>query len=422
MTVKILVCDDQDPNSIITAVMQAGIEKPDYFTTKELSENLDELFANANSVFGPEGSKKTSSEFDKYDLILLDFGLTTLKDFPHRLTAEHVAGYMRALTKADYVVSLNKLPNVDFDLKYLMGDFDTRADLALNTELLSLKGLWNGEPNKDEFCPWYWPCLQEAANRRKKQVDVVREYIDQPILTTLNFPEQVISELGSQALAFLSPHVFERKIEKRGVREATFWDQFLNSSRTLSEDDRSGLLGVEKAELANQCPSDDPDVLDVVARVVAGELDFWFRRDILGPQNLLIDAPHLQMKYRFRPNENGAPNLHEWSRVAREWHAPYGLDPEFFGSVKDAEFCLWFVWSDKPCFWLPMIESSDAFESLADLNAERQTEIVFCEDIRSFRPRLDTQRFETALGRGIDVRYVFGCKHYDYSPLSQMAR
>ena len=417
---RILVCDDQNPHTIIDAVTQADIDQPDYWEKGELSDNLAGLFENANSALSSEGIKTTKTGFDDYDLILLDFGLTALDKFPHRLTAEHVAGYIRALTKASYVVSLNKLPNVDFDLKYLLGDFDTRADLALNTELLSLKGLWNGTPDKGEFCPWYWPRLEEAAKRREMQVEIVREHIREPILTTLNFPEQAVKELSPQALAFLSP-VLEERTTFENVSEATFWQHFLHSSRTLSEDDRSGLLGVGKADLATCDPSNDPETLEVVSRVVAGELDFWFRRDILGPQRLLIDAPHLQLKYRFRPSEHGAPVLDEWSRVATEWSEPYGLDPEFFEAVKGAVFSPQLVWTDKPCFWLPMIESDEEFENLADRHSERQTEIVFCEDIRSFVRRDDARRFETALGRGIDIRYIARKNDYTYSPLSQMA-
>ena len=421
MTVKILVCDDQDPDSIVEAVPEAVIEKPDHWEPARLAENLDGLFENANSVFGQEGNKETNSEFDEYDLILLDFGLTALEAFPHRLTAEHVAGYIRALTSASYVISLNKLPNVDFDLKYLLGDFDTKADLALNTGHLSSKGLWNGEPDKGEFCPWYWPRLQDAAKRREAQIEIVRNHMKAPILATLNFPEQAIRELAPQSLAFLSPLVEEGE-SLEYVGEATFWKHFLHSSRTLSEDDRSGLLGVKKGELGACDPPNDEAIIEIVSRVVAGELDFWFRRDILGPQKLLIDAPHLQMKYRFRPNERGAPNLDEWSRVANEWQAPYGLDLDFFRTVKDAEFRPEFVWTDKPCFWLPIIESNEDFDMLADENDERQTEIVYCEDIRSFVRRNEAQRFETALGRGIDIRYVANYIDYNYSPLSQMAR
>jgi hypothetical protein len=49
---------------------------------------------------------------------------------------------------------------------------------------------------------------------------------------------------------------------------------------------------------------------------------------------------------------------------------------------------------------------------------------VFCEDTRRF---VDTKksaahRFETALGRGIDVRYIEKLAEFDYSPKSQLAR
>ena len=427
LTVRILVCDDQNAQSIMDAAKAADIGKLHDIREADLPKELEALFELANTVFSPESSHDAtnSTGFDDYDLILLDFGLTELDRFSHRLTAEHVAGYIRALTSAGYVVSLNKLPNVDFDLKYLLGDFDTTADLALNTNLLSQKGLWDGSPEQGEFCPWYWPRLNGAAARRKKQIEIVKANIDKPILKTFNFPDEVIKQLSLQAIAFLSPLVEETGTDC-DIKDVTFWHQFCHSNRTLHKADRFGLLGkINGGELPLEAPKCER-IRGVVARVVAGELDFWFRRDILGPQRLLIDAPHLQMKYRFRPNENGAPILDEWSKTASEWTRPYGLDTVFFNTLETAEFKQLesdqdMIWTDKPCFWHPLIESTTAFQDLAERYQKRQHGIVFCQDTRRFVARDSARRFETGIGRGIDIRYIEKKEEYNYSPASQLA-
>ena len=39
--------------------------------------------------------------------------------------------------------------------------------------------------------------------------------------------------------------------------------------------------------------------MEIIARVVAAYIDRWFRRDVLGPQEALVDLPHLLMRLPF---------------------------------------------------------------------------------------------------------------------------
>lgn len=431
---QILAIDDRDPETIVATINEAvafevtapGKDDPE---KTELTAFLTQLFDAAKIAFEGDPSSAKTDSFSNIDLVILDFGLTTLSGFGVRLTAEHIAGYIRALTDVPYVVSLNKLGDVDFDLKYLLGDFDTRADLALNTKLLRIPGLWSGETEAGKFCPWYWPRLNEAAKRRKAQIEFIKENLDQPILQSLNFPEDVVEQLSLQAIAFLSPDADDGEGHGHGnVRDVTFWQHFRSSNRTLIRDDRRGLFGGPDAEIPLTASGDD-NIRTIAARVVAGELDFWFRRDILGPQRLLIDAPHLQAKYRFRPGEGEKANPEAWTGTEKEFTPKFGLAAEFYNIIKDFEFKQAYgqvdlVWTDKPCFWLPQIEKSDAFDLLAANHPKRQNNIVFCEDTRQF---IDSKtnavnRFETALGRGIDVRYVQKIDDFQYSPQSHLAR
>lgn len=425
MTIRILAIDDRDPESIQKAASEAGIEEVDI--PHNLEQLLRDLFDLSKEVFTGNATANRIAEFS-CDLVLLDFGLTTLK-FDFRLTAEHIAGYIRALTDVPFVVSLNKLGNVDFDLKYLLGDFDTRADLALHTDLLANPGLWSGQVKAGEFCPWYWPRLNEAARRRRAQIEFIKRNLDHPILESLGFPDEAIEQLSLQAIAFLSPEADDGGANGAGsVREVTFWQHFRSSNRTLIRDDRRGLFGDPPVEIPASAEGVEDNIKTIAARVVAGELDFWFRRDILGPQRLLIDAPHLQAKYRFRPGEGDDADPEAWSATAKLLVPPYGFSKEFFQAIKASEFGqrhdgVDLIWTDKPCFWLPQIEDSDEFIQLAEKHPKRHNNLVFCEDTRRF---VDTKkstphRFETALGRGIDVRYIEK-PGPGYSPKSQLAR
>jgi hypothetical protein len=435
MTLRILAIDDRYPKEILAKVREATAEEvyapsenePD---RQELKKLLRQLIDLAKLAFGGKCDYEDANEFNNYDLILLDYSLTEVEGFDIRLTADHLAGYIRALTDAPYVVSLNKLKGVDFDLKYLLGDFETKADLALNTEHLSIKGLWSGAVGDGDFCPWYWPRLQEAANRRRNQVNFVEEHIDDSILHSLGFPEEAIEQLSSQAIAFLSPEAGDRQTNGRNsVQNVTFWQHFRSSSRTLARDDRCRLFGGPDTEIPKTAKGLSDNVKTIAARVVAGELDFWFRRDILGPQRLLIDSPHLQAKYRFRPGEGDDADPQEWSATAKELIPNFGLADEFYDTIKAFEFKqthgeVDFIWTDKPCFWLPQIEACQAFIDLAEQHPKRQNNLVFCEDTRRFVniKEISPYRFETALGRGIDVRYIENLEEFNYSPRSQLAR
>src|SRR5207244_1753722 len=116
-------------------------------------------------------------------------------------------GYIRAFTSTPYIISLNKNPDIDFDLRYLIGDYATRADVALNTHHLSNIALWTGDQKKAKsgFLPWYWPRLDKVSDRRRKQVEFVRKYLDDSIMTTFGFDDEAIGFLSPRATGSLSP-------------------------------------------------------------------------------------------------------------------------------------------------------------------------------------------------------------------------
>lgn len=427
---NVLVCDDRDDADIVAAINDAtgarnlSVEAVTLVGTT-LGEKIVEFFDQVRELLDGKGEiREIKSAFDSAEIVLLDYGLTTLPGFKVRLTADMVAGYIRAFSDAAYVVALNKNPNIDFDLKYLLGDFDTRADLALRTDHLGEPGLWDGQNDSDtDFCPWYWPKLCRAPGRRTQQIDVVEQNLDASILHTLRFPPEVLPHLSRQAIAFLSPladdeHERAPEAEAMSVANITFWNHFQRSNRTLPRNDREALLRRYGANLEDSAPPKDPALRKIAARVVAGELDFWFRRDILGPQKLLIDPPHLQAWLRFRDGED-ADDLSAWNRTAVELQEPYGLDSRIVAALPEQAKFVDQPWTDCPAFWLPLIEEDEEFDKILE-NANRTSNYVFCEDIRRFLPRSECTRFVSELTKGIDVRYV---KKLDkqYSPASQFA-
>ncbi|MBB3952639.1 hypothetical protein [Aureimonas jatrophae] len=426
--VRLVGCDDRSPDLIEKSVEDSGVlasgaARLDPLAPDVLKEQIKSLFSDVRECLKqrrlPEGGA-FQSRLGQADILLLDYGLTQFPDFGIRLTAEHLAGYVRAFTDTPYVVSLNKLKNVDFDLKYLLGDFDTRADLALKTEHLAVSGLWTGVVGEGVFCPWYWPKLLDAPARRRAQVQIVKERMNESILSTIGMPASCVSFLSRQAIAFLSPFGQEAPTGgTKDVREVTFWDHFLSSNRTLPDDDRREILASADVDVAaTECPDDDA-LRTIVARVVAAELEFWFRRDVLGPQQLLIDPPHLQARLRVARGD-GRDTAENWSDTARRREAPFGLDEQSYGTITEPGMHE-SPWVDGPSFWLPIIEETPEFLRISE-EAIRFNELYFCEDTRRFRPRGETSRFVTDLTKGADIRFVERVDPYVYSPASLFAR
>ena len=111
---------------------------------------IDALFERARRLLNRQWTlsratlKGTVFEPSDFDIVVLDNNLAALEVSGARQTAESIAGYIRAFTNIPYIVSLNKNPEVDFDLRYLLGDYQTQADVALNTDHLANRALWRG--------------------------------------------------------------------------------------------------------------------------------------------------------------------------------------------------------------------------------------------------------------------------------------
>ena len=193
-----------------------------------------------------------------------------------RLTAETIIGYLRAFTDVPYIVSLNKNLHVDFDLRYLFGDYQSLADLALNTEHLSNGRLWD-EESRDVFAPWYWPRIVDAVARRREQIDFLAKKFERLVWKALDFPPEADDYLSLRAKSRLSSR-------EPDLREASF-EVFFDSSSALppAEIEKLKKLAGQDVEFAQRA----------VRQMSASEVDRWIRRDVLGPQDVLIDLPHL---------------------------------------------------------------------------------------------------------------------------------
>lgn len=389
---KILVCDDladraKEIAETVKEANQGDIDVQEPLVKDKFIEELKKLFGRAKRCLADPQSYNESEKlrFDDVDIVIIDNNLANLDVDGTRLTAESIVGYVRAFTSAAYLVSLNKNPDVDFDLRYLVGDFTTRADLALNQEHLANPALWTGNPSdaKDGFFPWYWPCLSKVADRRRDQVDFVINRLDEAIFSALKVPtEEVMGFLSLHARGALSPEALSDGQGEEGASLVglTFRDVFVARDRSLPiKDDRESLVNV-----------DSHIIRAVIGRVVAADIDLWIRRDVLGPQDALIDVPHLLSRFPLLLGTR-ASDVAGWNGSLGTSAPPFGMEPDLYEQhIAGAKLQL-DVWVPSPAFWWPKIKASEKLNELfVQAKQEEWADVVFCEDRSIFVERTPT--------------------------------
>jgi hypothetical protein len=428
--VNILVCDDKKErcDEIISSIREGTQFDPQPLVEDELSKELEKFYAALKPRLNDPATWQPLPElrFDNTDIIVLDNNLALLELKGTRLTAESLIGHIRAFTSATYVISLNKNSDVDFDLKYLIGDYETQADVALNTKHLANPALWTGDQASatDDFIPWYWPRLQFVADRRRAQVNFVLEHLDDPILTALKFPDEAIGFLSRHAIGTLSPRAVLERMQDTDIpiRELTFRDVFTDNERTLPVQEER--LRLSESEGGNR------EIRNIMARDVAARLDLWFRKDVVGPQDALVDVPHLLSRFPFLLGER-AKSVDEWNKSVSANTAPYGMEPQLYEQYLQEnrytpEYEFWVPTA--PCFWWPKLKAEDKLNEYFFTAKEGDwADVVFCEDRSQFLERVKADdnspvEFPTEFEGSWTQRYVSPTKDIQYSPRRRLAQ
>lgn len=425
---RILVCDDEQKRfeEIARSIRDAGQPVPDALVGEDLTKVLTTLFKGIRSCLENPAQFKGMQQtpFDGADVVILDNNLAHLEVPGTRLTAETIAGYVRAFTGAAYVVSLNLNPDVDFDLRYLVGDYSTRADLALNTNHLTNPGLWTGDLKsvKDMFLPWYWPRLSFVAQQRAQQIDFAHKHLDQSVAGALAFDDVAISFLSRHAQGALSPEAVTDDSTTAGsvpFNKVTFRDVFISKDRSLPiKDERQNLSEAER--------NGNAILRNVLARVVAADMDLWFRRDVIAPQEPLVDIPHLLVRFPFLLGD-GAADPVTWNNAAHSSIAPYGIEKGLYDKhIAPARFEQ-AMWTKTACFWWSRLKMDEQLNSLLlDAKQTDWADVVFCEDRSAFlerEPKAGTppSEFPAEFEGAWQQRYVARVASYKYSPRSRLA-
>ena len=428
---KILVCDDEPSRGeeIANSIREGRNIEPILLVADDLRDELRKLYKAINPYLNDPSNYDDQPNvlFNDFDIVILDNNLALLDPEGARLTAESFIGHIRAFTSTAYIISLNKNPQVDFNLKYLVGDYQTQADVALNTKHLANPALWSGDQSAatSGFIPWYWPRLNSVADRRRRQVQFVLDHLEDPLLKSLNFPDEAIPFLSRHALGTLSSTAVLDPTESEDVpvRDLTFHHIFTETERSLPVQN-------EREELADAAVGNKL-IQELMARDVAARIDLWFRKDVVGPQDALVDLPHLLIRFPFLLGDK-AREISEWNKAINTRSAPYGLVEGLYEEYLNEnrfppEFDFWLPSS--PCFWWPQLKAADELNEYFFKAKEGDwADCVFCEDRSQFLPRINEDgsspiEFATEFEGSWTRRYISFIADEDiqYSPRTRLA-
>ena len=423
---KILVCDDERTRGedAVEAISSTGLDlEVERLFADDLREAIESLVERGRSFLEnsrPASSLEAKLAFDEpgIDLVILDNNLAELRIQGARHTAEALAGHIRAFTAIPYVVSLNKNPQTDFDLRFLVGDYETKTDLALNTDHLGLQGLWTGEPGPEDGCflPWYWPVLGVEPAKRSLQEGFVESHLKEAMLESLGFSEGVVTRLARHAKGAIS----SQAQDNAALASVTFLDFFMQSCHSLPiEKERQNVV----RRLASGDEREQRAARAVVVRVVAAELDRWFRRDVSGPQAMLVDLPHLLTRMPFLLGE-GASSVEGWNAAVESRLEPLEVVDGSFRDHLEAAAFPYRCWTKVPSFWWPLLKADEELNASFFEDHLDWADALFCEDVSRFRsasrepaPREFAAEFEGAWNR----RQVAWLADRSYTPGSRFA-
>ena len=418
---KVLVCDDRRRGvgeRVKREIESSAGHEAELLSAGSLTKAIGDFFKRqVNPIFEGEYSTPTpkgeiSPFMSDFDVLILDNDLSALDFGGPRQTAESIAGYLRAFGNIPYVVSLNKNPHVDFDLSHLVGDYETLTDLAVNETHFSNQALWTGDPDDaaDSFLPWYWPALNDAPARRRAQIRFVAEHFEKPILESLGFPAFASHHLSRHAKGALSP-------EAKLVAKVTFKTFFVKACRSLP-------IRSDREKLAKAVPRENL-ARTVTSRVAAGELDRWFRRDLLGPQDVLVDLPHLLMRLPFLLGP-WAQHLECWNHALTVAEPPHGLSREIYRQHVERAGFPHDVWTKSPCFWWEELKSDTELNRMFFEDKPRWADVVFCEDLSRFKSRTRGANGQLEFAADFDStwnrRHVANLSAKRYIPKSRLVK
>lgn len=394
--IKIIVIDDHEENASANInSLKDGLHGSDINADiRPLQEQ--EKTALISAIEQPDNWKldinaiPNFSLFDDADIVFIDYQLGALQGHSF-LTAEDVAGWIRAFSNAKLIIILNRFFDVDFDLTMTQGSIPTAADLHINASLLECPGLWKMQDwdpaaPKSKFRPWSWPLMQEAINdidKCRKELKDIADIENKVILEHFEFNEDLIGQMTHNALGFLDPN-------SKTPNTSTFLDFLKNGRPGVPVEIREQLA----AHISN------PQIKNAAINVWVSSLRRWLVTMVLGPQDVLIDIPHLAQRMPWLLNKKINDEA-TWKQLASFYDI--GALPE----VVKAFFYTKEHWLSRKAFLMPILQkSAEVMKLYDDFTEHHIDEHVLLEDFSVFVKLENAESFTAAFNSMWSTRYV----------------
>jgi hypothetical protein len=335
-------------------------------------------------------------EFDAADIVLIDYDLVGTDDTKSAsLTGEGVAYLARCYSDVGVIVAFDQFQSTQtFDLT-LRGHLESFADINLTSDLIADRGLWTEEFGA--FRPWGWPILTAEPARYRALASRVVKQIDVPIL-------QAVGLIGSRRLnpvgdSLLRDHLDFISHPEKEPEDVTFADFVISCKMGLRVKDR---------------PWDDR----AIARIAAARVGKWLEKVVLPGQNILVDAPHLAMRF---------PSLLKGSKTSLDtWNKTTSLTPEtedagLKQSLTRATRFQPSEWLSRPAWYWPLLSRSTAIKEVRDPWQSEEPAFVFCEDTSRFASPDEVKEFVATLPSDYVRRYVMRLPSVNYEPRARFA-
>ena len=388
MTRQILVHDDDD-DLVRRYTRKLGELNiwTDQFTISPLWKDdfVDEmqvLIERQRSLRKDGTRDQVKSELDKTSILVVDFDLVESNP-KAEWNSEDVAYLVRSFSDCGVVIGLNLRGCAEFDLT-LRDHVDSYADLNIVAQQLHNIGLWQGKSERDKFRPWYWPPMLHFVDRFEDKVKAVQQHFNEPICDVL----------GIRDVAKFLPASISEFLRGDDPLKTTFKDFVMHSPRTFRAKEKN---------LSEQA----------MCRMAAARISSWLENRLLPGQDIVVDAPHLVMRYPSLLDGNTS-ELDTWNKTASFVEFDQlGIKHSMIEEYRFKES----IWISRPVwFWRKLVQSESIKEIVAPWQKE-PSKFVFCEDASMFYERDLCKAWDADVDSPYVRRYVrYFAPDIDYQP------
>lgn len=395
MKYKVLICDDSPELAAEWSRSVASVASAEVYeilsppNNEQINDAIKVLLSRRNAIRNDQDFSDESCLFDDVDILFVDYDLLHIDEDNARYTGEGVARLARCYSNCPVIIVLNQYQEAQFDLS-LQGHLISHADLNIDVELISSPGLWNAPPWAG-FRPWHWEVLNNIVKRQREITKEVEKLLDQRIVDFLGMHDQAVERLSDSAFGFIAP---------QAKSTAEFGAQTIRSFIEHSMDKR------DSPALLRRSP-------ELATRYACSRISKWLERAVLGPQDVLVDIPHLIQRFPFLI-KGDMKDIDCWNAAIH--------NPDLLNQIpQDCRFGPQ-DWISRPAFWWHRLEINEELRAQRDeLNYAAVPDFVFLEDISKFDLFTEAKEFRAGFHNQFDGRFVKPITNIRYAPQRRFA-